>query len=124
MKVEKIKEISSVVKVAEMSGNFLIGKIEGVDFTASGTLENGTKYGSSVKLKFTSSITAMKNVNGIDIPTKKLISQTIKIPTDDASLPVMVGKYNNMIGKEVIITLQVNDNSSFTASDSNIFELA
>jgi hypothetical protein len=123
MKVEKIKEISSLIKTAELSGTILIGKIDGVDFTASGKLENGTSYGASVKLKFTSSIDSSKNVNGVSIPTKKLISQIIKIPTDDNSLPMMVAKYNGMIGKDVIIPLQVSDNSSFTTFDTNVFEL-
>jgi hypothetical protein len=124
MKIEKINEIAKVVKNCDLSGTILIGKIDGVDFTTSGKLENGNPYGASVKLKFVSSINTFKLVNGIEVPTKKLITQIIKIPTDDNSLISLVTKYNNLIGKDVIIPLQVADNSSFTTADNNVFELA
>jgi hypothetical protein len=97
------------------SGCFLIGKIEGVDFTAAGKMENGQTYGSSVKLKFANQISSVKSVNGIDVPTTKYVSQTIKIPVTDAEL---VSK----IGKEVIIELELSDNSSFKTN--NIQEIA
>lgn len=124
MKIEKLNEISKVAKLAELTGTFLIGKIDGVDFTSSGRLENGTQYGASVKLKFTTSIDTVKKLNGIDIPTQKLVAQIIKIPTDDISLSAMVLKYNKLIGKEVIIPLEPADNSTFSSRDSNIHELA
>lgn len=104
------------------NGCFLIGKIEGVDFTAAGKMENGQTYGSSVKLKFANQISSVKSVNGIDVPTTKYISQTIKIPVTDAELVSKVQEFNSKIGKEVIIELELSDNSSFKTN--NIQEIA
>ncbi len=106
-------------------GNYIYGTLDGVDFVSSGVIaETKQKYGASVKLKFTTSFDITKKVNGIDIPTQKLISQIIKIPTEDTNLSSLVVKYNKMIGKEVIIPLQPADNSTFSSRDSNIHELA
>ncbi|MCK5293334.1 MAG: hypothetical protein KAJ49_01685, partial [Arcobacteraceae bacterium] len=68
------------VKVTK-HGNYLYGVLDGVDFVQSGTLENGNKYGASVKLRFITKITVIKTVEGVEIPTLKAIAQTIKVPT-------------------------------------------
>lgn len=96
-----------------LNGCYLIGKIEGVDFTASGKLDNGTVYGSTIKLKFANQVSSVKSVNGIDISTTKYVSQTIKIPVSDNELISKVQEFNSQIGKEVVIELELSDNSSF-----------
>ena len=97
-------------------GNYLYGSLDGVDFVQSGTLENGQKYGASVKLKFITKVTVVKNVAGIDIPTQKAISQIIKIPTTDDKLVELVHKYNDFIGKELLINYGTADNNTFSIS--------
>jgi len=104
------------IKLTEQ-GNYLYGVLDGVDLVASGTLENGTKYGASVKLKFITKITVIKTVAGMEIPTKKAISQIIKIPTVDTELPVIVNKYNELIGKELLIGYGTVDNNVFSVLD-------
>lgn len=104
-------------------GNYLYGQVEGVDFTVSGKLESGQAYGASVKLKFTQKIETTKNVNGMDIPTHKMISQIIKIPTTDSELPKLVGKYNALINKDVLISYGVKDNHSFETDDDKVIAL-
>jgi len=95
-------------------GNYLYGNLDGVDFVSSGQLENGTKYGASVKLKFITKVQIVKNVSGIDIPTTKAVSQTIKIPTTDTELPKLVLKYNEFIGQDLLISYSTADNHTFT----------
>ena len=64
---------SKDVKVTK-HGNYLYGVLDGVDFVQSGTLENGNKYGASVKLRFITKVTVIKTVDGVDIPTLKAIA--------------------------------------------------
>ena len=111
--MEKAKEI----KISE-HGNYLYGSLDGVDFVQSGTLENGTKYGASVKLKFITKITVVKNVAGTDIPTLKAISQIIKVPCTDDKLAELVHKYNDYIGKDLLINYGTADNNTFSLSAS------
>jgi len=99
----------------EEHGNFLYGSLDGVDFVASGKLENGTAYGASVKLKFITKIDVVKNVQGTEIKTKKAISQIIKLPTTDEQLALMVHKYNELIGKDLLL--------SYSTADNNIFQM-
>ena len=101
------------VEVVE-HGNYLYGTLDGVDFVQSGKLEDGTKYGASVKLKFITRVTAVKNVGGIDVATKKAISQIIRIPTTDTDLPVEVAKYNDLIGKDLLISYNTPDNHTYS----------
>lgn len=104
------------IKLTEQ-GNYLYGVLDGVDLVASGVLENGTQYGASVKLKFITKITVIKIVAGMEIPTKKAISQIIKIPSTDTELPSIVNKYNELIGKELLIGYGTIDNNVFTVID-------
>ena len=104
------------VKITEQ-GNYLYGALDGVDLVASGVLENGASYGASVKLKFITRVSSVKNVAGIDVPTKKAISQIIKIQTTDTELPSIVNKYNELIGKELLINYATADNNVFVVSD-------
>ena len=97
-------------------GNYLYGVLDGVDFVQSGQLENGTKYGASVKLKFITKITVIKTVEGVEIPTLKAITQTIKIPCSNNLLAMTVKKYNDLIGKELLINYSTPDNNVFSVN--------
>lgn len=67
--MEKNKEVKLI-----KHGNYLYGVLDGVDFVSAGVLENGTKYGASVKLKFITKTTVIKTVDGVEIPTQKAIT--------------------------------------------------
>ena len=97
-------------------GNYLYGVLDGVDFVSAGVLENGTKYGASVKLRFITKITVIKTVEGVEIPTLKAIAQTIKVPTANNELSIIVRKYNELIGKELLINYGTSDNNTFAVN--------
>lgn len=97
-------------------GNYLFGVLDGVDFVSAGVLENGTKYGASVKLRFITKTTVIKTVEGVEIPTLKAIAQTIKVPTANNELSVIVRKYNDLIGKELLINYSTSDNNTFSVN--------
>ena len=107
------------MKKVEISehGNYLFGVIDGVDFVQSGQLENGQKYGASVKLKFITKVNVIKQVLGTDVVTKKALSQVIKIPTNDNELPSLIAKYNGLIGSDLLINYSTADNHTFTVTD-------
>jgi hypothetical protein len=94
-------------------GNYLYGVLDGVDFIQSGQLDNGTKYGASVKLKFITKTTVIKTVEGVEIPTQKAIAQMIKIPCANTELSMIVRKYNELIGRELLINYSTPDNNVF-----------
>ena len=94
-------------------GNYLYGVLDGVDFVSAGVLENGTKYGASLKLKFITKITVIKKVENVDVPTLKAISQIIKVPCANTELSIIVRKYNELIGKELLINYIVKDETIF-----------
>ncbi|MEA3498046.1 MAG: hypothetical protein U9R16_03195 [Campylobacterota bacterium] len=97
-------------------GNYLYGVLDGVDFVSAGVLENGTKYGASVKLKFITKVSAIKTVDGVEIPTQKAISQIIKVPCANTELSIIVKKYNELIGKELLINYGVQDGNTFAVN--------
>ena len=97
-------------------GNYLYGVLDGVDFVSAGVLENGTKYGASVKLRFITKVTVIKTVENIDIPTLKAIAQTIKVPCANSELSIIVRKYNELIGKELLIGYGTSDNNTFAVN--------
>lgn len=97
-------------------GNYLYGVLDGVDFVSAGVLENGTKYGASVKLKFITKTTVIKTVDGVEIPTQKAIAQTIKVPCANTELSLIVKKYNELIGKELLISYSTPDNNVFSVN--------
>lgn len=104
-------------------GNYLYGVLDGVDFVSAGVLENGTRYGSSVKLKFITKTTVIKTVNGVEIPTQKAISQIIKVPCADTELSLIVRKYNDLIGKELLISYSTPDNNVFSVNSDVAIEI-
>jgi len=97
-------------------GNYLYGVLDGVDFVSAGVLENGTKYGASVKLKFITKVTVIKTVDNVDIPTNKAIAQLIKVPCANTDLSMIVRKYNELIGKELLINYSTPDNNMFAVN--------
>lgn len=106
----------------EIDGVYIIGRIEGVDFTASGEID-GNKYGASVKLKFTQQSETVKKAGSVDLKTKRLVSNIIKIATTDTDLPELVAKYNEKIGQRVKISLATADNSTFGTTSAQIQDL-
>ena len=113
--MDKNNNTSKEIKLKK-HGNYLYGVLDGVDFVSAGTLENGTKYGASVKLKFITKTTIIKTVDGVDIPTQKAIGQTIKVPTANNELSIIVRKYNELIGKELLVNYGVKDENMFVAN--------
>ena len=103
----------------ETTGNYLVGELTGVDLTASGEYE-GKAYGASVKLKFVQNQKIIKNVNGIDVPTLKAVTQIVKVGCNDADLPRLVTKYNEKLGQVIMINYVPSDNSSFTSLEEDI----
>jgi len=97
-------------------GNYLYGVLDGVDFVSAGVLENGTKYGASVKLRFITKVSIIKTVEGVEIPTLKAIAQTIKVPCANNELSIIVRKYNELIGKELLISYGTSDNNTFAVN--------
>lgn len=115
-------EKSQLSKLAQASkgvtGVFITGKIEGVDLTKSGKMENGQTYGSSVKLKFAQKTEIMKDVGGgVMMPTTAFRTQTIKISVPDSELAEKVSHFNKYLGKEYILQLDIPDNASFKVVD-------
>jgi len=104
-------------------GNYLYGVLDGVDFVQSGTLENGNSYGASVKLRFLTKSTIIKTVDGTDIPTLKAIAQTIKVPCANNELSIIVRKYNELIGKELLINYSTSDNNTFSVNSNVEIEI-
>jgi len=109
--MEKNKEVKLI-----KHGNYLYGVLDGVDFVSAGVLENGTKYGASVKLKFITKTTVIKTVEGVEIPTQKAITQTIKVPCANTELSLIVKKYNELIGNELLINYSTPDNNVFAVN--------
>jgi len=103
-------------------GNYLLGKLDSVDFTGSGVMVNESTqqkqaYGASLKLKLLIESTRMKNLNGVDIPIKSTVSQIVKIPTEDKELPTLMAKYEALRGKDLLIHYFAGDNFSFKVLD-------
>ena len=110
-------EKGNEVKLAK-HGNYLYGVLDGVDFVSAGVLENGTKYGASVKLKFITKTTIIKTVDGIEIPTQKALAQIIKVPCANTELSLIVRKYNELIGKDLLINYSTPDNNMFSVNSN------
>ncbi|RLA83326.1 MAG: hypothetical protein DRG78_04685 [Epsilonproteobacteria bacterium] len=113
-----MSKLSKKIEI-EVTGNYLVAELTGVDLTASGEFE-GKKYGASVKLKFVQNEKIIKNVNGIDVPTLKAVSQIIKISCNDIDLPKLIQKYNEKLGQVIMLKYTANDNSSFSCEESDI----
>jgi len=111
--MEKNKEVK-----LNKHGNYLYGVLDGVDFVSAGVLENGTKYGASLKLRFITKVSVIKTVEGVEIPTLKAIAQTIKVPCANNELSMIVRKYNELISKELLINYSIQDGNTFAVSSN------
>ena len=99
-------------------GNFIYGTLDGVDFVASGIIkENNQAYSASVKLKFIMKSTVTKELNGVSIPTVRANSQVIKIQCKDDELPKLALKYNDLVGKDLLINYGGKDGDTFVIQD-------
>lgn len=126
--MSKIEDLNKVAQSLKgLGGCFLVGKIEGVDFTARGSMiDKETKklveWGNSVKLRFIQKINTTKSVGETLVPTTKLNAQIIKIDCEDSELIPLIQKYNKMIDKEVLINLELPNDTTYKTND--VFEIA
>ncbi|MEM3311877.1 MAG: hypothetical protein QW307_02135 [Thermoplasmata archaeon] len=101
-------------------GNYILGTLDGIDFVASGIIgETGQHYGASLKLKFIIKQTAFKKLNGVDLPYQRAVSQIIKLNTTDDELPALVSKYNNFVGKNLLISYTLRDGETVAVQSEN-----
>lgn len=95
-------------------GNYIYGSLDGVDFVTSGVIkESGNAYSASIKLKFIMKSTILKEVGGHKIPTIRANSQIIKIQCKDEELPTLALKYNDLVGKDLLINYGGKDGDTF-----------
>lgn len=108
--------------IQNLHGFYLFGKIEGVDFTVEGKLQDGTKYGNSLKLKFAQATQTTKELNGISVPVTVFKSQTIVINCDTKDeLSKLVSEYSSKVGKDVVIELNIPDNQRIKTLNISTF---
>ena len=108
--------------IQNLHGFYLFGKIEGVDFTVEGKLQDGTKYGNSLKLKFAQAVQTNKELNGVTMPVTVFKSQTIVINCDSKDeLSKLVSEYSSKVGKDVVIELNIPDNQKIKTLNISIF---
>lgn len=99
-------------------GNYIYGSLDGVDFVSSGIIQESKKaYSASIKLKFIIKSTVMKEIAGQQIPTIRANSQIIKIQCKDEELPKLALKYNDLVGKDLLINYGGKDGDTFLIQD-------
>lgn len=99
-------------------GNYLYGTLDGLDFVASGIMQDTKKpYSASLKLKFIMKSTFYKDLNGLQIATQRVTSQIVRIPTTDDKLPQLVAKYNELVGKDLFINYNAKDGEVINIQD-------
>ncbi len=99
-------------------GNYIYGTLDGVDFVSSGVIqETKQPYGASVKLKFIMKSYKTKEVNGVEIKTKVANSQILQIKCNDEELPTLVNKYNELDGKDLLVSYGGKDGDMFLIHD-------
>lgn len=111
--MSQVKEI----KLAN-HGNYIYGTLDAIDFVESGVIEDkNVKYSGSIKLKFIMKSTHMKKIGDKEIPTVRANSQIIKIQVKDEEIEALVLKYNELIGKDLLISYGGKDGDTFTIQD-------
>lgn len=101
-------------------GNFLYGTLDGIDFTASGIMQDTKRaYGASIRLKFIMKSTILKDLNGVKIPVLRATSQIVKLASTDDKLPQLVQKYNELVGKDLFINYNSKDGDILNIQDEN-----
>ena len=99
-------------------GNYLYGMLDGLDFVVSGIMQDSKKpYSASLKLKFIMKSTFLKDLNGALIPTQRVTSQIVRIPTTDDKLLSLVQKYNELVGKDLFIKYYAKDGEVINVQD-------
>jgi hypothetical protein len=102
-------------------GNYLYGKLDGVDLVESGELigsdGKNVKYGSSIKLKFILSVEKEKTVMGEKLKVVMPVSQIVQIHLDDGKLLDEYKKFMTYIGKDLLLPYFNNDNFKFKIDD-------
>ena len=102
-------------------GNYLYGKLDGVDLVESGALigtdGKTVKYGSSLKLKFILSVEKEKTVMGEKLKVVMPVSQIVQIHLDDGKLLDEYKKFMTYIGKDLLLPYFNNDNFKFKIDD-------
>ena len=104
------------VEISE-HGNYILGTLDGIDFVTSGVLQDGKPYSASLRLKFIMKTKLIKNLNGVDMPITKAMSQTVKLPCTDDKLIHLVQKYNQLVGKDLFIKYICKDEEVLTIQD-------
>jgi hypothetical protein len=105
------------VEISE-HGNYILGTLDGIDFVASGTIqETGKPYSASFRLKFIMKTKVIKTLNGVDMPITKAMSQTVKLLCSDDKLVHLVQKYNQLVGKDLFIKYICKDEEVLTIQD-------
>lgn len=113
---------SNIIKPVQIvgHGNYLYGTLDGLDFVASGIMQDTKKaYSASLKLKFIMKSTFLKDLNGIQIATQRVTSQIVRIPTTDDKLPQLVAKYNELVGKDLFINYNAKDGEVINIQNEN-----
>ena len=122
MSTEKTTTANNTIKPIQLTehGNFLYGTLDGIDFTASGIMQDTKRpYGASIRLKFIMKSTILKDLNGIKIPVQRATSQIVKLPTTDDKLASLVQKYNELVGKDLFINYNAKDGEVINIQDEN-----
>lgn len=113
---------SNTIKPIQLKehGNFIYGTLDGIDFTPSGIIQDTRQsYGASVRLKFIMKSTSYKEVHGVKIPYLKSITQVMRLPTTDDKLAQMVQKYNDLVGKDLLINFSLKDGIALTVDSED-----
>ncbi|OCL90915.1 hypothetical protein [Aliarcobacter thereius] len=90
-------------------GSYVYGVLDGVDFGASGTLENGQPYPAKVILRFIFRVNEKKVSRGVEAVTSRSVVNNFRINTTDAELPNLVNHYNDFVGKTLFINYALAD---------------
>jgi len=113
----KGKNMAKEIKITE-HGNYLYGNLDGIDFVKSGTMD-GVAYGASIKLKFIIISKRIKNVNGIEVLSTNAIATVIRLPIRNEEIVSLVGKYNKLLGRDLLVEFNASDNTTFSVTDES-----
>lgn len=102
-------------------GNYLFGQLDGIDLVESGemTTTKGEliKYGSSLKFKFILQVEKEKTIMGEKVITNMPITQLVQVAVSDDKLLSEYKKYQDLVGKELLLPYFNADNFKFKIQD-------
>lgn len=113
------KNSSNEITINEF-GSYVYGTLDGVDFGASGKLENGNPYPAKVILRFIFKVNEKKVSGNVEIVTSRSVVNNFRIITTDAELPTLVNKYNDLVGKTLLIKYVLADNQNLAFNPENL----